>query len=324
MNSTDRLNLSKLVDQNNVADNTSDIRQKKHSKPIRNDVNTLIRLRSEHAYGLLGKTEYDDTCSVKCKFLFTYYTDIFNKIKKSEIDDLILFQLLNVLENIENGAEDQHSGAFEVGKILKKIYIDSAITRADNLDIENKKQSAQSAQSAQSVSIPEQISWSQYKVNNNTNNTNKETVVLTHDVITLKLVNSVSTPHILGMYENKPLLVKRGKWGKYLTWNEIGVNVGRIEWSNTTTIKTIVELITSDNSPSKIIRTITEDASVRNGKYGNYIYYKTKKMARPIFLNIKSSDINIVTCTDSDLIGWFEKTYDIYSSSSNNTFPNIK
>ena len=159
MNSTDRLNLSKLVDQNNVEDNTSDIRQKKHSKPIGNDVNILIRLRSEHADGLLTKPEYDDACSSQCQFLFTYYTDIFNKIKKSEIDDLILFKLLNVLENIENGAEDQHSGAFEVGKILKKIYIDSAITRADNLDIENKKQSAQSAQSAQSVSVPEQISW---------------------------------------------------------------------------------------------------------------------------------------------------------------------
>lgn len=320
MNSNDRLNLSKLVDQNNVEDNTSDIRQKKHSKPIRNDVNTLIRLRSEHAAGLITKTEYDDACSSKCHFLFTYYTDIFNKIKKSEIDDLILFRLLNVLENIENGTEDQHSGAFEVGKILKKIYIDSAITRADNLDIENKKQSAQSAQSAQSVSIPEQISWSQYKVNNNINNTNnKEPVVLTHDVITLKLVNAVSTPHILGMYENKPLIVKRGKWGKYLTWNEIGVNVGRIEWSNTTTIKTIIELITSDNSASKIIRTITDDASVRNGKYGNYIYYKTKKMARPIFLNIKSSDINIDTCTDSELIHWFEKKYDLHTSSSSSS-----
>ena len=319
MDSNDRLNLSKLVDQNNVEDNTSDIRNKRHSLPIRNDVNTLIILRAEYAAGLLTKTEYDDACCIKCQFLFTYYTDIFNKIKKSEIDDLILFRLLNVLENIENGTEDQHSGAFEVGKILKKIYIDSAITRTDNLDIENKKQSAQLRP------IPEQISWNQYKTtntntNNNTNNnTNdiKETVVLTHDVITLKLVHSVSTPHILGMYENKPLLVKQhGKWGKYLTWNDIGVNVGRIEWSNTTTIKTIVELITSDNSASKIIRTITDNASVRNGKYGNYIYYKTKKMARPIFLNIKSSDINIDTCTDSELINWFEKKYDLHTSSS--------
>lgn len=314
MNSTDRLNLSKLVDQNNVEDNTSDIRNKKHSKPIGNDVSTLIRLRSEHASGLLTKSEYDDACSAQCNFLFTCYTDIFNKIKKSEIDDLILFRLLNVLENIENGTEDQHSGAFEVGKILKKIYIDSAITRADNLDIENKKQSAQSAQSA---SIPEQISWNQYKATNTNNTTNmKETVVIAHDVITLKLVNAVSTPHILGMYEHKPLMVKRGKWGKYLTWNEIGVNIGRVEWTDTTTIKTLVELITSDNSASKIIRTITDDASVRNGKYGNYIYYKTKKMSRPIFLNIKSSDITIDTCTDSELIHWFEKTYDIHTSSS--------
>ena len=299
MNSTDRLNLSKLVDQNNVEDSTLDIRHKKHSRPILNDVNILIKLRADFTNGLLTKSDYDDVCSMRCPFLFTNYTDIFNKIKKSEIDDLILFKLLNVLEKIENGDEDQHSGAFEVGNILKKIYIDSAITRADNLDIENKKidQSVQS----------EKISWTQYK---NTYDTNS----IKYDIITLKLVNAVSTPHVLGMYENKPLIVKRGKWGKYLTWNEIGVNIGRIIWTDSTTIKTIVEVITSDNSNCKIIKTITKDASVRTGKYGNYIYYKTQKMKRPIFLNIKPADINIDTCTDSELVSWFEKTYDIYTS----------
>ena len=303
MNSIDRLNLSKLVDQNNVEDNTIDIRQKKHSKPILNDVNMLIKLRTDYTNGLLTKPEYDDTCTIQCQFLFTNYTDIFNKIKKSEIEDGILFKLLTVLENIEDGKDDQHSGAFEVGQILKKIYIDSAIKRADNLDIENKKQSTQSAQ------LPEQISWNQYK----TTLVNTPTEPLNH-TITLKLVNSVSTPHVLGMYEHKPLLVKRGKWGKYLTWNNIGVNIGRVVWSDLTTIKTIVELITSDNSSSKIVKTITKDASIRTGKYGNYIYYKTQKMNRPIFLNIKTTDIDIDTCTDSELISWFEKTYDIYTS----------
>ena len=309
MDSMDRLNLGKLVDQNNVEDNTLDIRQKKHSKPILNDANMLIKLRTDYIDGLLTKSEFDDMCYIQCSFLFTNYTDIFNKIKKSEIDNSILFQLLNVLEKIENGDEDQHGGAFEVGTILKKIYIDSAITRCNNLDIENKKQSAQSAQSP----IPEQISWNQYKTSH-TNTNLPDPASPNYDIITLKLVNAVSTPHVIGMYENKPLLVKRGKWGKYLTWNEIGVNIGRIVWTNSTTIKTIVELIKSDNSSSKIVRTITKDAAIRNGKYGNYVYYKTQKMKRPIFLNIKASDINIDTCTDSELVGWFEKTYDIFES----------
>ena len=304
MNSTDRLNLSKLVDQNNVEDNTLDIRNKKHSRPILNDVNTLIKLRAEFINGVLTKPEYDDLCSIRCTFLYTNYTDIFNKIKKSEIDDLILFKLLNVLEKIENGDEDQHSGAFEVGQILKKIYIDSAITRADKLDMENKTQSIQPPVQS------EQISWNQYKTLNDTlNDTTPK-----YDIITLKFVNAVSTPHVIGMYENKPLVVNRGKWGKYLTWNDIGVNIGRIIWTDSTTIKTIVELIISDNTSCKIIKTITKDASVRTGKYGNYIYYKTQKMKRPIFLTIKKADINIDTCTDSELVSWFEKTYDIYTS----------
>ena len=56
-------------------------------------------------------------------FLFNKYTDIFNKIKKDEIDLNILFQLLHILKLIEDSKLDQHTGSFEVGKLLKSIYI---------------------------------------------------------------------------------------------------------------------------------------------------------------------------------------------------------
>jgi len=69
-----------------------------------------------------------------CPFLFTYYTDIYNKIRKSEIDLGILNQFLNVLRRIEDGELDQHEGAFVVGTLLKELYVDSALKKADKLN----------------------------------------------------------------------------------------------------------------------------------------------------------------------------------------------
>jgi topoisomerase IA-like protein len=37
---------------------------------------------------------------------------------------------------------------------------------------------------------------------------------------------------------------------------------------------------------------ITEEMSVRKGKYGNYVYYKTKKMSRPKFIPMKGVSLD--------------------------------
>jgi hypothetical protein len=78
----------------------------------------------------------------ECGFLFTYYTDIYNKIRKDEIDLKILNQFLNVLRRIEDGELDQHDGAFIVGTLLKEIYVDSALRKAAKLN-ENQEQEEQ-------------------------------------------------------------------------------------------------------------------------------------------------------------------------------------
>ena len=80
-----------------------------------------------------------EEASSKCSFLFTYYTDIFNKIRKNEISLKILFNFLYVLEKIEDGKLEQHEGSFEVGKLLKELYIDSALKKADKINGEYEK-----------------------------------------------------------------------------------------------------------------------------------------------------------------------------------------
>jgi hypothetical protein len=75
-----------------------------------------------------------ENCMNECNFLFTYYTDIYNKIKKDEIDICILNNFLNVLKRIEDKELDQHEGSFLVGTILKELYVDSALKKADKLN----------------------------------------------------------------------------------------------------------------------------------------------------------------------------------------------
>jgi hypothetical protein len=79
-------------------------------------------------------SELTELCQRECSFLYNNYTDIFNKVLKDEIDLNIMTKLLIVLKLIEDGKVDQHEGSAMFGKILKELYVDSAVKRADNLD----------------------------------------------------------------------------------------------------------------------------------------------------------------------------------------------
>jgi len=154
MDNNQRLHLQKMITANNVEDNTDLIRQLKHSHILREDVNNLIMLKSKYfddpnKINLEGMTE--------CTFLFTYYTDIYNKIRKDEIDLKILFNALDVLRDIEDGKMDQHEGAFKFGNLLKKIYVDSALKKAEKLN-------AETGETEPQYKGPQvNVSWSQFK-----------------------------------------------------------------------------------------------------------------------------------------------------------------
>ena len=135
MNKLERLDLQKMIKANDVVDCTEDIRAKKHSQKIRNDVTKMIELKKK--YSRLSKSnhgQFDTMCVSQCNFLFTNYTDIYNKVMKEEIKLVTLWQLLDVLKRIEDSELDQHTGAFEVGKLLKSIYIDGALMKAEKID----------------------------------------------------------------------------------------------------------------------------------------------------------------------------------------------
>ena len=153
MDDKQRLQLQNMIKANNVEDQTELIRNLKHSQILRSEVNNMILIKSKYR----GNDEkiYNE-CVNECTFLFTYYSDIFNKIRKDEIEFGILNKFLDVLRKIEDGELDQHDGSFMVGSILKELYVDSALKKADKLDEKNEK-----TQEPKKAEV--NISWKQFK-----------------------------------------------------------------------------------------------------------------------------------------------------------------
>lgn len=154
MDPQERLNLQKLVKEYGAEDTTKKIRTLKHSKLIETEISAFQYLKNK--YSRLPKSnpkQFEKMAVNKCNFLFVNYTNIFNRLMRDELDLSILQQFLLKLREIENGTIDQHEASVEIGGLLKKLYIDSALRR-DKKTKGFKKEKKKSGKN---------ISWNEFK-----------------------------------------------------------------------------------------------------------------------------------------------------------------
>ena len=127
--------------------------------------------------------------------------------------------------------------------------------------------------------------------------------------------NKVSkSQYILGQHNGKDVVLKKGKFGLYISWGE-----------NSKTLKELgnrpIENITFDEvkkyleEGSNLIREINSNISIRKGPKGDYLFYKTAKMKKPQFFDIKCF-INETTedykiCDITILKSWISEKYNI-------------
>ena len=137
----ERLKLNDLIAEHNPGDQTEKIRKLKHSTLIRDDVTRYIELKKKYPNSL-GNKFFKEKVYKDCNFLYNHYTDIFNKLIKDELNLSILGQFLDVLSEIEDGKLDQHEGSVKVGRLLKELYIDSAMRQGEKIDKREKRQEA--------------------------------------------------------------------------------------------------------------------------------------------------------------------------------------
>jgi len=133
----------------------------------------------------------------------------------------------------------------------------------------------------------------------------------------------------LGMYENEEVLLKSGRYGFYIQYGDIrktiyNKKISKEEITLDYVIPILQEMREQENEREEnedegsqpnlnknILRTIDENTSVRKGKYGPYVYYKTKEMKTPKFLKTNSFRKGLLVCQLSELKEWLKNTYNI-------------
>ena len=144
LNPQQKLDLNNMIKANETEDCTNEIREKKQSGLIKNDVKQMLLLKKK--YERLSKSnphEFDKICVSQCQFLFNNYTDIYNKIKNDNLNLEIFGKFLDILKKIEDGELNQHEGSYYVGTYLKELYIDSAMRQQEKHEANLKSKKVQ-------------------------------------------------------------------------------------------------------------------------------------------------------------------------------------
>ena len=120
--------------------------------------------------------------------------------------------------------------------------------------------------------------------------------------------------YILGQHNEKDVILKKGKFGCYITWGE-----------NSKTLKELgnrpIENITFEEikkyleEGSNLIREINTNFSIRKGPKGDYLFFKTSKMKKPKFYDIKAfvveTNEDYKICNITILKSWISEKYSI-------------
>ena len=158
MDDKQRLNLQEMIKAYDADDNTSKIRQLKHSRLIRDEVEKMVNLKKKYNRMATFETKKFERIVIShCNFLWTNYTNIFNRIMKDELNLNILRKFIDTLREVEDGDLDQHEASVKIGEVLKQLYIDSALQREKKLNVEDKKRAPKHKKPVNN------ISWAKFK-----------------------------------------------------------------------------------------------------------------------------------------------------------------
>jgi DNA topoisomerase-1 len=132
------------------------------------------------------------------------------------------------------------------------------------------------------------------------------------DVIDTK--KQAKSQYILGQYDGNDVVLKKGKFGLYISWGE-----------NSKTLKELgnrpIENITFDEvkkyleEGSNTVRDISKGLSIKKGPKGDYLFYKNSKMKKPQFYDIKTfineTQEDYKICDMNMLKSWIKEKYNI-------------
>ena len=118
----------------------------------------------------------------------------------------------------------------------------------------------------------------------------------------------------LGQYKGNKLYLRNGPYGYYLEYGGLKKSL-KYTTINDVPIKNIsydyaVNILENNEAKvTSLVRKIDETLSIRKGKYGDYIFYKTEKMKKPEFLKLNGFNDDYKNCSLSKICTWIKETY---------------
>jgi hypothetical protein len=131
MNKNEVLKLNDMIREGDCVDNTDAIRELKHSSIITKNVTTLLRIKKKYNLNDIDFKTLDEECLKECRFLFDNYTSIYNKLLRDQIDLPVFYKFLFYLKKIEDGELTFYQASYEIGTLLKNMYVDPIIEEKD-------------------------------------------------------------------------------------------------------------------------------------------------------------------------------------------------
>ena len=118
---------------------------------------------------------------------------------------------------------------------------------------------------------------------------------------------------LLGEHKGNSVYLKYGKFGYYLECGEVRKSLTTIKINvpikNIGIDDAINILNSAEQAGNSLVRRIDDTLSIRKGKYGDYIFYKTETMKKPQFLKLNGFNDDYKNCSLQNLLSWIEEKY---------------
>ena len=131
-----------------------------------------------------------------------------------------------------------------------------------------------------------------------------------NDIHKFSIDDLIQKDNVIGKYKEHDIVIKNGKYGPYIECNERRETIKNIK-PEEITLEQAIQILENKEENNSILRVINDNFSIRKGKYGPYIFYKTSTMPKPKFLNIKKFPHGYLSCEKDVLLDWILQTYKV-------------
>jgi DNA topoisomerase-1 len=115
---------------------------------------------------------------------------------------------------------------------------------------------------------------------------------------------------VLGLWNDQEIKLRVGKFGPYLEYGDDKIRVSLKQESIPKPLDKIeLKDVLSSLEKESVLRVLTPEISIRKSKYGPYIYYKTEKMKKPKFFDLKKYTDDVMKSESHELVEWITKTH---------------